>query len=212
MPADISLDGRQGDSELRASHADRDQVVEKLRVAAGDGRLTPEELDERLEAALTAKTYADPAALTADLPAVRQPAGIVQQPRDLLRFDRRGGNVRQSGHWAVPARIEADVRGGNVRLDLTEAVVTYPTLEVEADVRGGSLVLVIKPGIAVDANDMAMIGGNVKFRTGTNTPGPVTLQVTLSGQVRGGNVVVRLPRRTFWAWLTRKPRPYSTTA
>lgn len=213
MAADISPAGRHGGSELRASHADRDQVVEKLRVAAGDGRLTPEELDERLEAALTAKTYADLAALTADLPAVRQPAGVVQQqPRDLLRFDRRGGNVRQSGRWAVPARIEADVRGGNVRLDLTEAVVTYPTLEVEADVRGGSLVLVVKPGIAVDANDMAMVGGNVKFRSGTNTPGPVTLQVALSGQVRGGNVVVRLPRRTFWEWATRKPRPYSATA
>lgn len=213
MAADISPGGRQGDSELRASHADRDQVVEKLRVAAGDGRLTPEELDERLEAALTAKTYADLAALTADLPAVRQPAGIVPQPpRDLLRFDRRGGNVRQSGHWAVPARIEADVRGGYVKLDLTEAVVTYPTLEVEADVRGGSLVLVVKPGIAVDANDMAMIGGNVKFRPGTNAPGPLTLQVALSGQVRGGNVVVRLPRRSFWEWLTRQPRPYSATA
>ena len=213
MAAEIPPTQPRRDSQLRASHTDRDEVVERLRVAAGDGRLTPEELDERLEAALTAKTYAELAALTADLPAVRQPAGVVrQQPRDLLRFDRRGGNVRQSGSWAVPARIEADVRGGNVKLDLTEAVVTHPTLEVEADVRGGSLVLVVKPGIAVDANDMAMIGGNVKFRSGTNTPGPVTLHVVLSGQVRGGNVVVRLPRRTFWAWLTRKPRPYSTTA
>jgi hypothetical protein len=186
--------------------------VEKLRIAAGDGRLTPEELDERLEAALTARTYADLAALTSDLPVVRQPAGIApRQPKELLRFDRRGGNVRQSGHWVVPARIEADVRGGNVKLDLTEAVVTYPTLEVEADVRGGSLVLVIKPGIAVDADDMAMIGGTVKFRSGTDAPAPVTLQVRLSGQVRGGNVVVRLPRRSFLDWLTRKPRPYSTT-
>ena len=45
--------------ELRASHADRDQVVELLRVAAGDGRLSPEELDDRLERALTAKIYAE---------------------------------------------------------------------------------------------------------------------------------------------------------
>jgi Domain of unknown function (DUF1707) len=42
--------------ELRASHEDRDSVVELLRVAAGDGRLTPAELDERLELALTART------------------------------------------------------------------------------------------------------------------------------------------------------------
>src|SRR5215472_18755961 len=55
--------------QLRASHRDRDRVVEILRVAAGDGRLTSEELDERLEAALTARTYAELAVLTTDLPA-----------------------------------------------------------------------------------------------------------------------------------------------
>ena len=41
---------------LRASHVDRDRVVELLRVAAGDGRLTAEELDGRLEAALDRKS------------------------------------------------------------------------------------------------------------------------------------------------------------
>ena len=46
-------------SELRASHDDRDRVVELLRVSAGDGRLTAEELDERLEQAMTARTYGE---------------------------------------------------------------------------------------------------------------------------------------------------------
>src|SRR5258708_31924373 len=65
--------------ELRASHADRDQVVELLRVAAGDGRLSAEELDDRLECALTARTYAELAALTVDLPATAGAA--VMRPR-----------------------------------------------------------------------------------------------------------------------------------
>lgn len=208
--SELSPAGRPGDGGLRASHADRDTVVEQLRVAAGDGRLTPEELDERLEAALTARTYAELAALTADLPDARQPAGLApQQPRDLMRFDRRGGNVRQSGHWIVPARIEADVRGGNVKLDLTEAVISYPTLPIDIDVRGGSLVLVVKPGITVDTNDLAVAGGNVKVRAGASKPAPVTLHVAVTGQIRGGNIVVRLPRRSFWGWLTRQPRPYA---
>jgi hypothetical protein len=43
-------------SDLRTSHADRDRVVEVLRVAAGDDRLTAEELDSRLEIALSART------------------------------------------------------------------------------------------------------------------------------------------------------------
>jgi hypothetical protein len=54
--------------ELRVSYEDRDRVAEELRVAAGDGRLTAEELDERLEVALTARTYGELAALTTDLP------------------------------------------------------------------------------------------------------------------------------------------------
>ena len=56
-------------SELRPSHEDRDRVVEVLRVSAGDGRLTAEELDERLELAMTARTYGELAKLVVDLPA-----------------------------------------------------------------------------------------------------------------------------------------------
>jgi uncharacterized protein DUF1707 len=54
-------------AEVRASHADREQVVDVLRVAAGDGRLTTDELDERLEAALSARTVGKLDELTADL-------------------------------------------------------------------------------------------------------------------------------------------------
>ena len=54
---------------LRASHADREQVIETLKAAFVQGRLTKDELDERGERAFAARTYADLAALTADLPA-----------------------------------------------------------------------------------------------------------------------------------------------
>ena len=61
--------------DLRASHDDRDRVVELLTGAAGDGRLTPEELDQRVGAALTARTYGELAALVSDLPGVPDTAG-----------------------------------------------------------------------------------------------------------------------------------------
>jgi hypothetical protein len=63
--------------QLRASHADRDLAVDILCAAAGDGRLTAAELDERLETALTARTIGELAAVTADLPGgeLRQAAG-----------------------------------------------------------------------------------------------------------------------------------------
>src|SRR5215470_20426377 len=68
-----------GSAGLRASHDDRDRAVEVLRVAAGDGRITAEELDERVGAALTARTYGELAALVSDIPAA--PGSLPLTPR-----------------------------------------------------------------------------------------------------------------------------------
>src|SRR5579859_3938070 len=80
MPVRGPGDEIQRATELRASHEDRDRVVELLQVAAGDGRLTAEELDERLEAALTARTHSELAVLTSDLPAVPGSASASRRP------------------------------------------------------------------------------------------------------------------------------------
>ena len=53
---------------LRASDADREQIAERLRHATGEGRLSAEELEERLEAVFTARTYGELDAVVADLP------------------------------------------------------------------------------------------------------------------------------------------------
>lgn len=54
--------------EIRASDAERDAVVERLRRALGQGRLTMEEYDGRVAAAYAAKTRGELAPLTQDLP------------------------------------------------------------------------------------------------------------------------------------------------
>ena len=56
-------------SSLRASDADRDAVAERLRQAAVEGRLDPDELEQRLHTALRARTYGDLDRLLRDLPA-----------------------------------------------------------------------------------------------------------------------------------------------
>jgi DUF1707 SHOCT-like domain len=193
--------------ELRASYADRDRVAEQLRIAAGDGRLDAEELDQRLEKALTARTYAELTALTRDLPAA---TGVAGPPRELVRIDTGSGHTERSGRWVVPRRMEVRVRSGSTRLDFTEAVITQPTLEIEAEVRSGALVLITKPGITVDLNDVSIRSGAVKDKTQWSPAAPAILHVRVSGQVGSGALVVRpprRPRRTFWAWLLRRPRP-----
>jgi Domain of unknown function (DUF1707) len=195
--------------QLRASHEDRDRVVEILRVAAGDGRLTAEELDERLEAALTARTYADLAVLTTDLPAAGPAAAVAPvEPKDVVRIDCGSGHARREGRWVVPSRMEVRVTSGSVRLDFTQAVITQPTLRIDAEVQSGHLRLVTKPGIVVDADDVGVRSGEVKIREPWGHDAPVTLRIELVGQVRSGSVTARPPRRTFWQWLLRRPEPY----
>ena len=68
-PENVPGTSRPGRGRLRASHADRERVVDVLKAAFVEGRLTEDELDARVGQALAARTYADLAALTADLPA-----------------------------------------------------------------------------------------------------------------------------------------------
>ncbi len=69
---------------LRASDADRELVAERLRQAATEGRLSADELDERLGSALSARTYGELDRLVADLPVPAR--GLSPRPRgDLAR-------------------------------------------------------------------------------------------------------------------------------
>jgi hypothetical protein len=90
------------DPELRIGDADRELVADRLRTAAGEGRLAPEELEERLEAAFGARTEGDLTPLVADLPpdpARRRPA----------RSHRRGGHRLGRGHGELRAYVATSI-------------------------------------------------------------------------------------------------------
>lgn len=72
-------------SQLRASDADREYVAERLRNAAGEGRLLAEELEHRLGAALSARTYGELDAVVADLPRERPVGSARGRPVIRLR-------------------------------------------------------------------------------------------------------------------------------
>ncbi len=190
--------------EFRASYEDRDRVVELLRIAAGDGRLSAEELDQRLEMALAARTYGELAALTKDLPAVPG-VSTAAETKDVIRIEAGSGSTRRDGRWVVPRRMEIRVGSGSVRLDFTEAVITQAALAIDVELNSGSLTLITKPGIVVDADDVSVRSGSVRVRP----PGeaPPMLRVQVSGKVGSGSVKARPPRRTFWQWLLRRPKP-----
>lgn len=85
-----------GHGRLRASHADREHVIDTLKTAFADGRLDKDELDDRVGQALAARTYAELATVTADIPA--SPA---QAPR--LRRAARSPVNREAVKWGLVA-------------------------------------------------------------------------------------------------------------
>ena len=68
-PGDEIAAGAGGGGHLRASHAEREQVIGLLKAAFVQGRLAKDEFDVRVGRALTSRTRAELAALTADIPA-----------------------------------------------------------------------------------------------------------------------------------------------
>ena len=95
-------------NRLRASHADREQVIGLLKAAFVHGRLTKEEFDGRVDRALAARTYAELTRLTDDLPVLPvlpvapgpRHAPVRACPRPLADNDVRQGG-RAIAHTAV---------------------------------------------------------------------------------------------------------------
>jgi hypothetical protein len=211
MSGEISPTGKRSgphsSPELRASHADRDRVVDVLRIAAGDGLLTADELDERLEAALLARTVRELTALTVDLPPVSASTGAtVAEVKDVLRIEGlHSGAVKREGRWVVPRRLELATAWCEVTLDFTQAVITQETLRIDMNTAGKRLTLITKPGIVVDTGALSLVHSKIKIRQAPDHGTPITLRVELVGTTTHGRVVVRRPRRTLGQWLLRKP-------
>jgi fatty acid desaturase len=72
--------------DLRASDADRDRTVDELRAHGADGRLSVEELEERVQRALAARTVGELAGLTRDLPERPSPAPRRRRSSELRAF------------------------------------------------------------------------------------------------------------------------------
>ncbi|MFD5655649.1 DUF1707 domain-containing protein [Streptomyces sp. NPDC127039] len=179
---------------LRASHTDRDRAVDLLSAAAGDGRLTPEELDERVGAALTARTQRELAALTADLPTAVDGPPVVAA-KDVVRIEQEGASTRRGEGWVVPRRMEIRSAWGEVTLDLARAVIAHDTLHIDLDMRAGALRVVTRPGIVVDTDSLVTSYAEVKTPRSVDTGAPVELRVEIAGAISWGQVVVRTPHR-----------------
>jgi class 3 adenylate cyclase len=184
--------------ELRASHADRERVVDVLRTAAGDGRLTADDLDQRLAAAFTARTLADLEPLLADL------TTAAAEAPDLASIECGSGSAKRVGPWVVPRRLEINVGSGSVSLDFRQAVIAVPELRIDARIASGTLKLVTRPGVVVDADKVTVSSGTVKVVPSAGPEAPVELRIKVFGRVTSGSLSARPARQGWWRALWRR--------
>jgi len=178
--------------EMRASDADRDRVVDVLRAAAGDGRLTGDEFDERLEAALSSRTLDELTVVTADLTGGPDRSSVATaQAEDVMRINKHGGSVRRTGRWVVPRRLELRSSWCDVTLDFTNAVITHDTVRIDMDVRGGSVILLARPDTVVDADSLTVRHTYITVGPSTEPGAPVVLRVQLAGRMCYGQIEAR---------------------
>ena len=193
-PADHSL--------LRVSDSDREQAAEVLREAAAQGRISLDELDERLESAYAAKTYADLAAVTHDLPqSGRMPVPPVQGATQISRVGGTPGakfsvaimsGARRMGRWVVPRTYVSVAVMGGVELDLREAQFSEPVVTLHAYTVMGGIQITVPEDVDVDVSGLAFMGGFDHNASGPGVPGAPQVRV-LGFALMGGVEVRRKP-------------------
>ena len=131
---------------MLASDADRDIALALLREASVDGRLTLEDLAERAELVHAARTREEVAAATAGLEvAAAAPAEAAVRHRALL------SSFTRQGRWRIAAQCRYSAVFGSIKLDLRDAVLPGPEVDIEVKAVFGSVEVIVPEGVLVRA-------------------------------------------------------------
>jgi hypothetical protein len=143
---------------IRASDQDREAVAQRLQQAFAERRLDDDEFDDRMRAALTARTSADLERLTSDLPAPG-PGGPAQAPAPGRWAVAYKNSVRRGGRWRVPERFTSVVYKGGGWLDLRAAELTAPLTTVVAVAYKSRIDILVPPGVRVEMDGFGVSKG-----------------------------------------------------
>ncbi|WAL69877.1 DUF1707 domain-containing protein [Amycolatopsis cynarae] len=194
---------------MRASNADRERVAQLLHTALAEGRITVQELEERLDTVYAAKTLAELEPPVADLPDVR--AGTAVQPAPSHAVDQRIGGTPGSqtsiaimsgasrkGNWVVPAQHNSFAFWGGVEIDLRSARFAQRNSTITAVAIMGGIDIVVPDDIVVEVTGIGFMGA---FESRDDPAAAATAPPP-------GAPVVKINGLAFWGGVsvTRKPR------
>ncbi|MGW5260649.1 DUF1707 SHOCT-like domain-containing protein [Microbispora sp. NPDC004025] len=207
---------------MRASDAERESVVERLRVASAEGRLTLAELTERTEAAYLAQTHGELAQVTADLPGAA-PVSASAPVAPAARGSRVRkwivavlGDAKRTGSWRIDDGIGAVCVMGDVVLDLREAEVRGREVDIVATCVMGDVKIIVPDGVDVELSGVTILGDKkvqvVEAPRGQAAPVVKVTAYVLMGDVKiiGDSRADPIKRGWFaWSewWQERRQRP-----
>jgi hypothetical protein len=170
----------------RVSPEEREEAAERIRLAAGEGRLTLAELDTRIEAALSALTYGELDAVVDDLP--MPPAPVVP---DSVRLAVSHGHLERVGLWQVPRRLIVDLSMASAYLDLRVSPLPSGGMEIWFQAQRSKIVLAVPADAAVSTDELGRHRARIVDRgRRAGMSGPV---IRLTGDLRGSKLTVKRP-------------------
>ncbi|MFK4036966.1 DUF1707 domain-containing protein [Nonomuraea wenchangensis] len=182
------------DLHMRVSDEDRERTASQLQHAFAEGRLTRPELEDRLGLALTARTYGDLLGLITDLPTAEQPP----PQDDVVELESKSDHIKRSGDWAVPRRLRVTSKYGSADLDLSQAVVPHPVVEIEVNLTYGSAKIILPEGGTANVDGFRSDWGHVSTTDVPGRPRPGVLHVVVTGAAKYGTLTVRYPRKRWF--------------
>jgi hypothetical protein len=155
---------RTSSPEVRASDRERDAATHRLQAAFAEGRLDDAEFDERMRAALTARTRGHLEQLLTDLPDSlpstpgRSVAATAGRPpgRFAITFK---SSIRRAGRWRVPEQYTAVIYKGTGWLDLRAAELTAPVTTIVAVAYKSRVDILVPPGVRVEVGGFGATAG-----------------------------------------------------
>ncbi|MFC4911783.1 DUF1707 SHOCT-like domain-containing protein [Actinomadura gamaensis] len=185
-------------AEVRASDAEREAVVEHLRVASVEGRLTFAELTVRTEAAYTAVTLADLEAVVADLPGMGAPGAAPAPLLKSRRFSAVLGDVTERIAGRIDGELEILAVLGDVKVDLRDAQVPAGAVSVLANAVLGDVTLIVPEGAVVELTGHAVLGDRrVSAREAPAGPNIPVVRVRANAYLGDIKIVDREPA-SWW--------------
>jgi hypothetical protein len=184
-----------GAPAIRVGDTEREAAAQRLQQAFAERRLDDDEFDERMRAALSARTSADLEVLTADLPAAA-PAGApipgqAPAPPRGSRVIAYKNSVRRAGRWRVPGHLTTVIYKGSGHLDLRAAELTAPVTTMTVIAYKSRVDILVPPGVRVEMNGLGISKGWSEDEEGEIALGQSAPAVHVRGIAYKGTIETR---------------------